>query len=82
MGFSKKKYNLMLTRNYLGQYFQVSEEPLLCKLFDKVFELENICRTATLMDLHSYKVYTDTGRVKKALLRRDRRPFMFVIYNN
>ena len=82
MGYSKKKYQLMLTREFFGDTLHMSEEPSLFKLFDKVFDWDNICRTATLIDLHSYRVYTDSGMVKKTLLRRDRKPFMFVIYNN
>ena len=72
----------MLTRDFFGDTLHMSEEPRLFKLFDKVFDWDNICRTATLIDLHSYRVHTNSGMVKKTLLRRDRKPFMFVIYNN
>jgi hypothetical protein len=72
----------MLTRNFFGDTLHMSEEPRLIKLFDQVFDWENICRTATLVDLHSYRVHNGNGIVKKALLRKDRKPFMFVIYNN
>ena len=82
MGYSKKKYQLMLTREFFGDTLHISEEPQLFNLLDQVFDWENICRTATLIDLHSYRVHNSAGMVKKALLRRDRKPFVFVIYNN
>jgi len=72
----------MLNRSNLGDTLRLSEETRIFRLLDRVFDLENICPTATLIDLHSYKVHTNSGMVKKAILRRDCRPFMFVIYNN
>ena len=82
MGYLNKKYQLVHSRNHYESDLRLSEELRLVKLFDRVFDLENICRSATLIDLHSYRVYNGGGRVKKALTRRDKLPFYFIVYNN
>lgn len=82
MHFPKKKYETMMVRHFAGDTLRVSEERLLCKLLDKVFDIDQVCTTASLADLHSYRIYHGGGMVKKAFLRKDRRPFMFLIFNN
>ncbi|HMO31427.1 MAG TPA: hypothetical protein PKE63_13620 [Lacibacter sp.] len=47
-----------------------------------VEELENHCRAHEVIDLNRYKIYTQTGRVKKAVLRKDFKAFEFVCNKN
>jgi hypothetical protein len=47
-----------------------------------VEELENFCKAHELIDLNRYKVYTQAGRIKKAVLRKDFKAFEFVSNKN
>ena len=47
-----------------------------------VEELENFCKAHELIDLNRYKIYTQAGRVKKAVLRKDFKAFEFVSNKN
>jgi hypothetical protein len=82
MHFSKKKYETMLVRQFSGDTLRVSEDLYLNKLLDKVFDLDHVCAAVSLADLHSYRIHHGGGIVKKEFLRKDRRPFMFLIFNN
>jgi len=82
MHFPRKKYETMLTRNVFGDALRVSEEKCLIDLLDKILDVDHICTSASLVDLHSYRIHHGGGMVKKAFLRKDRRPFMFLIFNN
>jgi len=44
--------------------------------------LEHFSAAHEVIDLNSYKIYRDTGRVKKAVLRRDFRSFEFICNKN
>ncbi len=47
-----------------------------------VEELDQFCRAHEVIDLNCYKVFTNAGRVKKALLRKDKKSFEFIINKN
>lgn len=51
-------------------------------LLHHVEELENFCRAHEVIDLNSYRIYTQSGRVKKAVLRRDFKAFEFISNKN
>lgn len=45
-------------------------------------ELEAFCRVHEVIDLNQYKVHTQSGRVKKVVLRRDFKAFEFLFNKN
>ena len=47
-----------------------------------VEELDNFCRAHELLDLNRYKVISNIGKVKKAVLRKDFKAFEFVSNKN
>ena len=51
-------------------------------LLQHVEELENFCKAHEVIDLNSYRIYKQSGRVKKAVLRRDFRAFEFISSKN
>lgn len=82
MDFLKKKYRLVVSRNHDVEVLDVCKGDAWVKLLDQVFDAEHISRSATLMDLYRYRIYNGGGMVKKALTRRDKLPFNFIVYNN
>ncbi len=82
MHIPKKKYETMLVRQFSGDTLRVSEELQLGKILDHVFDLDHVCASVSLADLHSYRIHHGGGMVKKTFLRKDHRPFMFLIFNN
>ena len=51
-------------------------------LLQHVEQLENFCRAHEVIDLNSYRIYTQSGRVKKVVLRRDFKAFEFICNKN
>lgn len=82
MDYLKKKYRLVVNRHYEAGVMEVFAGDIWEQLLDQVFDYDHISRTATLMDLHRYRIYNGGGMVKKALTRRDKTPFNFIVYNN
>lgn len=63
------------------QAIEQEVEWLHCVLFHAE-ELENFCVAHEVIDLNHYKIFNESGRVKKAVLRKDFKPFEFICNKN
>ena len=45
-------------------------------------EVNNFCLAHEIIDLNVYRIYKQPGRVKKAVLRKDFKPFEFLFNRN
>ncbi|MFN4286864.1 MAG: hypothetical protein ACK4E8_12980 [Lacibacter sp.] len=80
----KKNRELVVLRSSEGLSEAALERELeqLHSLLYCVEELEAFCRAHEVHDLNRYKVYTQSGRVKKVVLRRDFKAFEFLFNRN
>lgn len=80
----KQNRELVVLRSSEGRSEEALERELeqLHNLLYRAEELEAFCRVHEIIDLNVYKVYTQIGRVKKAVLRRDYKAFEFLFNKN
>lgn len=76
------KYELLIAQAYAGAHISLSEVNELCVMLDKVFDLSFVATAYVVADLHHYKMRKEEGLVKKALTRRDKKPFEFFLTKN
>jgi hypothetical protein len=79
---SNKKYELLIAQAYAGAPIQALEINELCLLLDKTFDMSNIATAFVVADLHHYRMRQEEGIVKKAMTRRDKKPFEFFLNIN
>lgn len=76
------KYDLLIAQAYAGAPLPITEVNELCVILDKIFDLSGVASSYAIADLHHYKMRIEEGLVKKALTRRDRKPFEFFLAKN
>ena len=79
---SNNKYELLIAQSYAGALLPVTEITDLCNLLDNKLNLSNVAAAIIVADLHHYRMRHEEGMVKKALTRRDKKPFEFFLNIN
>ena len=79
---SNRKYELLIAQAYAGAQLPPEEVNELYRLLDTILDVYNIAGAFAVADLHQYRMREDEGFVKKALTRRDKKPFEFFVNKN
>jgi hypothetical protein len=80
--FTNRKYEVLIVQAYAGADIPADEVNKLCLSLDKVMDIAWVATSLVVVDLHQYKIQYQEGLVKKALTRRDKKPFEFFLAKN
>ena len=76
------KYEVLIVQAYAGALISHTEMSDLCVMLDRLFDISSVASSYVVADLHHYKMRMEEGLVKKALTRRDKKPFEFFLAKN
>jgi hypothetical protein len=76
------KYEILIAQAYAGAPISLTEVAELYVMLDQTFDISFFATAYAVADLHQYKMRIEEGLVKKALTRRDKKPFEFFLAKN